>query len=166
GYVSEEERATPQAFSHFTFEASGRQLLICDVQGVSDLYTDPQIHSRDGRGFGKGNLGERGFRRFLATHRCNAICRYLRLPIIGGGVVDVGTMPLTRFMPRKDGVSIAQHDFTPVAQPLAPLTELSNDRFLPETACDKRDDERPDMHLLGHDPPDPTARCPYCCLIL
>lgn len=35
---------TPQAFSHFTYCHSGGKLLICDIQGVGDKYTDPQIH--------------------------------------------------------------------------------------------------------------------------
>jgi len=36
------QRNTPQAFSHFTWEASGKTLCVCDIQGVGDLYTDPQ----------------------------------------------------------------------------------------------------------------------------
>jgi len=91
GFVSDDERNTPQAFSHFTYEASRKMLLICDIQGVNDLYTDPQIHNRDGVGFGKGNMGERGFERFLSTHRCNHICRYLGLPSINAKVIDAGT---------------------------------------------------------------------------
>ena len=100
GYVSEEERNTPQAFSHYTYEASGRQILICDIQGVGDRYTDPQIHSYDGVGFGKGNMGERGVDRFIASHRCNAICRYLKLPNLGASSShdEEGTMPGTRYM--------------------------------------------------------------------
>jgi elongation factor 2 kinase len=100
GYVSEDERNTPQAFSHFTYEASQQQLLICDIQGVSDLYTDPQIHSIDGEGFGKGNMGEKGFEKFLSTHRCNAVCRYLKLPAINAKqeVEDIGTLPAEPFM--------------------------------------------------------------------
>ncbi len=39
GFVSEEERNTPQAFSHFTYECSSHKLLVCDIQGVGDLYT-------------------------------------------------------------------------------------------------------------------------------
>ncbi|KAL6055876.1 Alpha-type protein kinase domain-containing protein [Balamuthia mandrillaris] len=97
GYVSDDERNTPQAFSHFTYEASKKTLLICDIQGVNDLYTDPQIHNEDGIGFGKGNLGERGFERFLATHRCNHICRYLKLPSINAKLVDAGTKGLFFF---------------------------------------------------------------------
>ena len=41
-------RQTPHAFSHFTFERSGHELIVVDVQGVGDLYTDPQIHTADG----------------------------------------------------------------------------------------------------------------------
>ena len=97
GYVSEDERNTPQAFSHFSYEVSSHKILVCDIQvscrcaspslcfeialshflslqGVGDLYTDPQIHSRDGQGFGKGNMGDKGFQKFLGAHRCNAIC--------------------------------------------------------------------------------------------
>lgn len=98
--MSEEERNTPQAFSHYTYEASGRQILICDIQGVGDRYTDPQIHSHDGVGFGKGNMGERGVDRFLASHRCNAICRYLKLPNVGPSSShdEEGTMPSARYM--------------------------------------------------------------------
>eukprot|EP00959_Pyramimonas_sp_CCMP1952_P127265 2661983-Pyramimonas_sp.AAC.1 len=32
----------PQAFSHFSYEHSQRKLLVCDIQGVADFYTDPQ----------------------------------------------------------------------------------------------------------------------------
>lgn len=49
-----------QAFSHFTFERSGHQLIVVDIQGVGDLYTDPQIHTETGTDFGDGNLGRWG----------------------------------------------------------------------------------------------------------
>eukprot|EP00762_Andalucia_godoyi_P005246 ANDGO_06702.mRNA.1 Alpha-protein kinase 1 len=81
GSVNREHlRNTHQAFSHFTWEASGHQLLICDLQGEGDLYTDPQIHSMTGHGFGDGNLGPRGILAFLKTHECNSICDGLSLP--------------------------------------------------------------------------------------
>jgi hypothetical protein len=80
---SNERRNTPQAFSHFTYEESGHTILICDLQGVGDRWTDPQIHSIDGRGYGKGNMGERGIKAFLANHRCNSICKDLKLPPVG-----------------------------------------------------------------------------------
>jgi hypothetical protein len=34
--------------------------LCVDIQGVGDLYTDPQIHTLDGQGYGDGNLALRG----------------------------------------------------------------------------------------------------------
>ncbi|POM80290.1 Protein-Kinase-like protein [Phytophthora palmivora] len=104
GYVSELERNTPQAFSHFTYEASGQQILVVDIQGVGDHYTDPQIHSRRGKEFGKGNLAVRGFERFLGSHRCNPICRYLKLPLINPKDEDSkpvdpkGTIPAQTYM--------------------------------------------------------------------
>jgi hypothetical protein len=82
GCVSDDERNTPQAFSHFTYEVSKHEVLAVDIQGVGDLYTDPQIHTLNGDDFGKGNLGSLGFQKFLSSHRCNSICRYLKLPAV------------------------------------------------------------------------------------
>ena len=64
-----------QAFSHFSYCYTQGQTLVCDIQGVDDLYTDPQIHSRDGKGWGHGNLGAQGMLKFFETHHCNAICK-------------------------------------------------------------------------------------------
>mmetsp|Transcript_60013 Transcript_60013/g.190639 ORF Transcript_60013/g.190639 Transcript_60013/m.190639 type:complete len:300 (+) Transcript_60013:94-993(+) len=84
-------RLTPQAFSHFTYVHSDRLLLVCDIQGVRDMYTDPQIHTRDGQGFGLGNCGMEGIERFLATHRCNDECRKIGLP----SAIQPPTLPAT-----------------------------------------------------------------------
>jgi hypothetical protein len=57
-------------------------MLVCDIQGVGDMYTDPQIHSNAGHGnfiYGKGDMGMEGITQFFATHRCNAVCRQLGL---------------------------------------------------------------------------------------
>ena len=105
GYVNEYERNTPQAFSHFTYETSGKKLIVVDIQGikgrldnslkhlgVDDFYTDPQIHIlqeedeerkkswfQDSTFISPGNLGLRGIVKFFETHQCNEICRQMGL---------------------------------------------------------------------------------------
>jgi len=79
GWVSYVDRNTPQAFSHFTYVASNGEHLVTDIQGVGDMYTDPQIHSWDGQGFGDGNYGRYGIEKFFSTHYCNSMCQYLGL---------------------------------------------------------------------------------------
>jgi elongation factor 2 kinase len=68
-----------QAFSHFTFECSNHELIVVDIQGVGDLWTDPQIHTARGLEYGEGNLGTKGMALFFHTHVCNDICARLGL---------------------------------------------------------------------------------------
>lgn len=87
GFVSPENRDTPQAFSHWTWAHSGGKILVCDIQGVGDLYTDPQIHSNAGPQnylYGRGDMGIDGINQFFSTHRCNGLCRSLGLPPVQG----------------------------------------------------------------------------------
>lgn len=79
GFLPKKIRWTPQAFSHFTYVYSHQQLMVVDIQGVSDIYTDPQILSPDGEGYGMGNLGMKGIQRFFHSHVCNPICHQLGL---------------------------------------------------------------------------------------
>ena len=42
---AEDKRNTPQAFSHWTLQYSNGRALVCDIQGVGDVWTDPQFHT-------------------------------------------------------------------------------------------------------------------------
>lgn len=70
------ESELAQAFTHFTYVISDKQQMVCDIQGVKTQFTDPQIHSVDCE-FGRGDLGEKGFSKFMETHECNSICKHL-----------------------------------------------------------------------------------------
>ncbi|KAJ9468372.1 Myosin heavy chain kinase A [Diplonema papillatum] len=75
---------TAEAFTHFTFLHSDRKLVVCDLQGVGGMYTDPQIHSLDGEEFGLGNLGEDGIRKWMAGHKCCPLCTALGFTPVSG----------------------------------------------------------------------------------
>lgn len=110
GFVeTEDERNTPHAFSHFTYEASKHTLVICDIQGVGDIYTDPQLHTtEEDEIIGSGNFGRRGIQKFLESHKCNAVCKYLKLPKINPklSVEDVGTVAI---QPEMDRTRVRPH---------------------------------------------------------
>jgi len=78
-----------QAFSHFSYYASGKKRLICDLQGVfeekSNLlkFSDPVIHyhnphRQERRGVhGRTDRGKKGMAMFFDTHKehCGRLCR-------------------------------------------------------------------------------------------
>ena len=78
---------TSQAFSHYTWVKSGKQLVVCDIQGVTKankiFLTDPAIHCKDYMLLqpkrGGNNLGPPGIKKFFASHKCNSICKQMRL---------------------------------------------------------------------------------------
>ena len=105
-----------QAFSHWVYEYTERELIVCDLQGVLDMegkrptfrLTDPAICSKNHRSrrserfnYGKTDLGMRGIRNFCRRHTCNDVCKALELPRVGGvphervntGSVESGTSP-------------------------------------------------------------------------
>ncbi|XP_043932306.1 transient receptor potential cation channel subfamily M member 7 [Protopterus annectens] len=76
---------TMLAFSHWTYEYTRGELLVLDLQGVSENLTDPSVikagekRSHD-MVFGPANLGDDAVRNFRAKHHCNSCCRKLKLP--------------------------------------------------------------------------------------
>jgi|ERR1719456_467434 len=91
GHVeSQNVRNTPHAFSHFTWHYSKGKLMVVDIQGVADIYTDPQIHTKDAKGYGAGNLGMEGVKKFFETHQCNNLCIGLKLNSIRFAGADQG----------------------------------------------------------------------------
>lgn len=90
----------PQAYSHFTYNASGRRFLVCDLQGVLDTnrqppvfeLTDPAIHYKnrtDRIDFGRTDLGEKGIEQFFQTHVCSDLCRMVCRQWICGDEDDI-----------------------------------------------------------------------------
>lgn len=80
----------PQAFSHYTFEKSSRNLIVVDLQGVFDFstntyhLTDPVVHRRHKKAgnvwsMGRTDRREAGIKAFFETHRCSDVCRILGL---------------------------------------------------------------------------------------
>uniref|UniRef100_A0A7N6F8A5 non-specific serine/threonine protein kinase n=1 Tax=Anabas testudineus TaxID=64144 RepID=A0A7N6F8A5_ANATE len=63
------------AFSHWTYEYSGRELLVLDIQGIS-FYC---VGSRGEMLFGPDNLGDAAINSFLQKHTCNVYCQRLGL---------------------------------------------------------------------------------------
>ena len=80
-----------QAFSHFTYHASGRKRLVCDLQGVYDeesnelRLSDPVIHyynpNKADRRYvhGRTDKGSKGVEMFFDTHTCSPLCKLVLL---------------------------------------------------------------------------------------
>ena len=90
----------------------------------------------DGFG-GKGNLGQRGIERFLSTHRCNAICRYLKLPSINANYSDLGTLPITQYMSYEQVKVVNIHHF--------PRTSVSQQLLTPTHTHDVKPADSPEL---------------------
>ncbi|XP_003385502.1 PREDICTED: eukaryotic elongation factor 2 kinase-like [Amphimedon queenslandica] len=122
GYISDVNRLTPQAFSHFTFEKSGHQLIVVDIQGVGDLYTDPQIHTLDMKDYGEANLGDKGMALFFSSHLCSPLCSALGLSSF-----DLHDKERVRLMSHSWEVSTT-----------TVVTPIDNDEAVPKQLCSKR----------------------------
>ena len=75
-----------EAFCHFTYEKSGQQLMVVDIQGVDHKLFDPEIATStlcdaDDKSilFCCGNLSVTAINKFKAGHTCNKFCKMLDL---------------------------------------------------------------------------------------
>jgi len=62
-------------------------MLVCDIQGWENTFTDPQVHTADGKGFGLGNQGRKGIKKFFASHTCGVVCGLLGMQRMSKGKV-------------------------------------------------------------------------------
>ena len=86
-YCIGEMREKAEAFVHFTWERSGGNFMILDIQGAGYVLSDLEIATiglRDKEGdassefyFCMGNLSGHAIRAFQAHHKCNKICKTL-----------------------------------------------------------------------------------------
>ena len=73
------------AFVHYTYQKSQRNLVVLDIQGVGYSLCDPEVVSKENKTdseehyFYFGNLSERAILNFTETHVCKRFCRALGL---------------------------------------------------------------------------------------
>jgi len=67
-----------EAYTHYTWRASGQQLLISNLQGNNQTYWSADAHAPNER-LVNGNRGQEGVKEFFAHHDCNSLCRMLKL---------------------------------------------------------------------------------------
>ena len=71
-----------ECLSHFTYDHSGKQLMLFDLQGTGYNLYDPEIATaelKDGNEiyFCAGNTTYMGIQNFLSEHICNRFCNML-----------------------------------------------------------------------------------------
>ncbi|KAJ3433227.1 eukaryotic elongation factor 2 kinase-related [Anaeramoeba flamelloides] len=84
---------TIYSFPHFTFEKSGRKLMVVDLQGVGRFFTDPAIHSIGRiKRFNSADLGEFGIKAFFENHICSLGCKKLNLTKMNKKIKKIKTI--------------------------------------------------------------------------
>ena len=73
----------PQAFTHWTYIYTHREMMVCDLQGQLNMegyfeLTDPCIHSQT-HNFGRTDLGAKGVELFFNSHQCNHLCKIISI---------------------------------------------------------------------------------------
>ncbi|KAI5691514.1 Alphakinase family [Leishmania braziliensis] len=121
-----------EAFSHFTLVESGGSMLVCDLQGVNDFLTDPQIHTEDGKGLGMGNMGQEGIDKWIEAHVCNEVCRAMQLKPLSKTLKNFprttenesrgSYYQVLRTMVRSQ-VPVQHEDIIPLSKPLSEMSD-------------------------------------------
>lgn len=118
-----------EAFSHFTLAESGGSMLVCDLQGVNDFLTDPQIHTEDGKGLGMGNMGQAGIDKWVEKHECNSICSALGLqPLRGQTLSSVPNGRQSNYYVKlraklQSHIPVRPEELVPLSKPLDQMTD-------------------------------------------
>lgn len=81
--TNNEWSATMETFTHWTYHITDGYIMITDIQGIYQsgefILTDPAIHCLSKARFGNTNLSEKGMNLFFEKHKCNQICKALKL---------------------------------------------------------------------------------------
>ncbi|KAI7960455.1 hypothetical protein MJO29_005523 [Puccinia striiformis f. sp. tritici] len=67
------------ALTHWSYNQSQGQRLVCDLQGFGPVLTDPQLADLNADSWAEGNSVDEGIQAFLDQHHCTAVCNQLRL---------------------------------------------------------------------------------------
>ncbi|KAI7954068.1 hypothetical protein MJO28_006615, partial [Puccinia striiformis f. sp. tritici] len=105
--ATEPEMDTPMyrlmiCFTHWSHILSKGKSLICDLQGVGFILTDPQIIDFNPKLWADGNNAREGIVSFVEHHICNEVCEMLRFqkPQL---IEDEETLPPSRFQSSSSG---------------------------------------------------------------
>ncbi|KAI7944882.1 hypothetical protein MJO28_010577 [Puccinia striiformis f. sp. tritici] len=105
--ATEPEMDTPMyrlmnCFTHWSYIQSKGKTLICDLQGVGFILTDPQIIDFNPKLWADGNNAQEGIVSFVKHHICNEVCEMLRFqkPQL---IEDEETLPPSRFQSSSSG---------------------------------------------------------------
>jgi hypothetical protein len=140
GWVARQNNNVAHAFSHFTYNYTGGELMVVDVQGVGDIFTDLQLHSQRKGQFGPGDLGPQGMKMFFASHRCNPVCQSMALGSFDGmppmGLQPLGPPPMMMAQPPPFGTPRAPTYLGPpgpmlMPPPLVPIGPYPGPMMIP-----------------------------------
>ena len=155
-----QQRLTPEAFSAHSFYASRGDVLVCDIQGVGDLFTDPQLHSCD-ESHGDGDLGRRGMALFFASSDgSNELMKLLEIPAFALTAAERRRAARAAAPAKARSPSRRSSAIRTVALPKKPETVSDRDAKRSENAYDRgegRPRPRAERHL-PHEGPGPRGR--------